>query len=117
LFGYHAPYSEYIPVDNVPAGDYGINFSVVPAGEVWVITAVFGYCLQALVDGVLFRPTVDGTSVILASRRPTVPGLGLEWTGWITLRQGDFATLWFLGCALNDDVRGFVTGYKMLITA
>ena len=117
LFGYHAPYSEYIAVNNVPAGNYDMHFSVVPAGEVWVITALYAICNQALADGIVFSPTIGGTTVSLVQHKPAAASIGFNWSGWLTLRQGDFARFVFCTCALNDDVRGSVAGYKMLITA
>lgn len=115
LWGYSDTYSETFLVNNVPAAHYVMNFSQVPAGQIWVVTNFTAYCIQNLATGIGLYAYIDGIGILLDWVVPGVAGVPVVFHGSVTLAEDDYLRATFYNCAANDDVRGFACGYKMLI--
>ena len=108
---YHQPVWYYTPA----AADYVLAGSVVPAGELWVVTSVFALDSNtnptkielSLHNGINSHWIEDGKA----------PGInkGVSWSGSIYLVNPNYITAGFAGCALNDNLYLDILGYKMKI--
>ena len=113
-------YEQYYEEEGNPDADAGTNtldFSTVPPGEVWIITAASAVDVDsaALVVGFILQGT--GKYGYLANKVPIAANeICAFQCNWI-LEPGDNLRAYFLGCTALDDIRAYANGYKMQITA
>jgi len=113
VFGYAGVYHERIVELNASAGSNALNGSVVPAGEVWVVTTVMAYNADTNPSEIYIGINDGVTNHLL--NRVLSPGVDVpvQWSGQAYLETGDKIKAYFGGCALNDDLYAFFNGYKM----
>lgn len=115
VWGYSDTYREYIYEDNVDAGTNLLDGSAVPAGEIWVVTFVRAHCVQAGLTRINIYQYYDTTSLYLYSVESPAAYVYAGGPCSIVMEEGDKIRAAFLNCALNDDIRLYITGYKMAI--
>lgn len=115
MFGYSAAWIERESTLTAAAGLNELVFTTVPAGEVWVLTAICMVDLQTDPSVVAFFIRNDGPDVNLFVVNS--PGAG-EWTyltGWWVIPAGSTLIAYYNGCTLNDDLYADACGFKMKI--
>ena len=103
LWGYNNTVSESVANTNLGAGYQTLDGTAVPAGEVWVISAVGGFFVSATVTALVLIAMVNGVPVPIKS---VLAPTGSFWhceTGQFVLREGDYVQLRLETCTAGDD--------------
>jgi len=90
--------------------------TAVPAGEVWVITAMEVHNITSGVSAALLGVMRSSVFYAAASCGALAQVVGLPWGGTIYLVAGDRAAGRLKGCTAGDDIYFTYFGYKMAIT-
>ena len=114
-WGYRAAYWDRLDADDVGAGNYNIDLSTVPAGEIWVLTSLAAYALQANPTHIFLSVVHGGTLYYLKRVAYATALLTVDVQCHVVLEPGDKARATFAACAAGDDLRAFAAGYKMKI--
>lgn len=115
IFGYYERYREQRVNTGVGAGDVGQSFSLVPEGEVWVVTSFVAHSVQTNVTLVRLQAVCAGEYIVVASDPYTVAQKHVNAPGDIILSEGDRLRCYWYDCAQGDDVRSHANGYKMKV--
>jgi len=115
LFGYNDRYVEHETDTSTPAGPTSKYLSQVPAGEVWVIQAAYGFN-EDTADRVIIRIQDNaGNYVELHDETQDIAGRRISWSGEAVLKENDRVSIIFNGSVLNDDTDWGAWGYKMKV--
>ncbi len=113
IWGYEDRLAEREDHTKVGAGTYNMDFDQVPAGEVWVVTAIAsynsasnGYHEYLLSDSVTYYPVYPFGYASANIWRVTAPM-------HLVLKEDDRMRIVFRDCQNNDILIGTLTGYKM----
>ena len=115
VWGYSDRYAEYLSTNDATAGNNYLTGTLVPVGEVWVVTNLLllnvGSATVAT-QGELY----DGTTGFIV-HRVSAPASGaiIEWQGQVYLKAGDRMRATFYSCSLGDNLRATFLGYKMKV--
>lgn len=115
LWGYSEHLASTRTEDDAEAGINYLTFASCPAGEIWIIETIDGYNINTNPTAIQFE-SLDA-SVIARIQHELSPGTNIPvvWNGKVTLAQGCHIRVRFDGCALNDNLRAHVWGYKMVV--
>ena len=115
LWGYTDRYAEQQSNTSAAAGYNWLTFSTVPAGQVWVVTALSWVDVNTACTLIVFS-LYDGALLytICADPAPSA-NLYRSVACNVVLRAGDCLKILFGGCALNDDIYAWALGYKMAV--
>lgn len=116
LWGYSGQYAEHEQNLNTLARDETLTFSVVPAGEVWVITLFSGWANSATPEVVSLRAVIGGTTHYLAQMADMTADAMLVMQGRVVLTEDDYLLAMFEGCGLAIHIHADALGYKMNVT-
>lgn len=115
VWGYSDVYSEIESEDNVGVGNQILTFSVVGAGEVWVVTCFVARSIQDDPSSVRLQARVGGVVVWLKAEAYPVANMTVASECLIVLKEGDYLQVTFVSCLATTDVRANAIGYKMKI--
>lgn len=115
LFSYTASAMQSVFDANASTGVNTLLGTAVPAGEVWVITAMEVHNNTSGVSAALVGVTRAGSFYAAASTAALAKAVGLSWSGSIYLVEGDQASGRLKGCTAGDDLYFTYFGYKMTI--
>ena len=115
VFGYTDRLYQSLGLASAPAGANILSTSLVPAGEVWRLETISAADSNNSPTYMLF--VIRGTGVWYPVYKNSIPLGGVYdiWTGLLTLKEGDYVSLYFYGVTLNDNLVGYVSGYKMKV--
>lgn len=115
IFGYNAQYLDKAYNLSAGAGDNYLYLTIVPAGEVWVVTSIAGKDNTNNPTRIILG-IYDGTSYYELKEGVT-PGAGIAVSLNVPtyLKAGDKVFTLISGCVLNDDIFLTANGYKMKI--
>lgn len=99
------------------AGDRSLDSASPDAGELWVITKLHAYDLNAAPTRIDLNIRTGATNYTLQAEGTLAARIGLHHNGAIELVNPDFLRVTFIGCGLNDDLYLVANGYKMSIEA
>lgn len=113
-WGYNARFSEAGSDLAAAAGTNSKDSAVVPAGEVWVVTAMWSRNDTTSVRQ-YHSPSLGG--MFHRANDIAAPGVGITRTtvGQWVLAAGDFLRWSWLACVVGDDIFWGASGYKMKI--
>lgn len=115
IWGYSDVYHETIADDNASVTFDALATSVVPNGEVWVIT----YMIAFDIDNAITKLTLlvhDGTTGYTLREKVTIAaGVEIIFTGYAVLKKDWYTEAHFWGCTAGDNIRLHVHGYKMKV--
>ena len=116
IFGYYDRYWLHTYNENATAGTNIQDSGVVPAGEVWIITAVRAVNDNTNVTAIEFF--LRSATAYVALYRRFSPGVAADvlWAGSVCLKAGDYVRVIFYGCTLNDNITSDIIGYKMKLS-
>ena len=98
------------------AGANTLTFTAVPAGEVWVYTTVTAVDANTGPTSIIVNIVSGGiTYIAMAWLSPGANGYR-QISGQFILKAADYLTITISGCALNDDLWAWATGYKMKVS-
>lgn len=114
-FGYNAQYLQTTGTTTAGAGDNYLYGSIVPAGEIWVVTSIATWDVNT-------NPSVIGIGIehsgsYYTLKQAPTPGLNTVFSlnNPTYLAAGDRVYVYFGGCTLNDDIYITINGYKMKV--
>ena len=79
------------------SGNDTINSDVVPAGVIWIITAIGAFCTSAVVSLAQLSAHISGVNCTLGQKVTLGASELLGYTGWIVLSPGDKLILFLMG--------------------
>lgn len=98
---------------NATAGTNNLNSVVVPAGEIWVITAARGYDLDSAITSSNLGVVSDTIKYSLDDKIAPAAAVAAEFKGFLVMKEADKLRWTGWGCTLNDDLYLIAVGYKM----
>jgi len=98
------------------AGNVALTSSAVPAGRVWVITAISAMNVISGNTRIQTGAVHDGGYALFQCVPNTVVYQMVVWGGQLFLDVADVITAIFTGCTLHDDIRLYYSGYAMTVT-
>jgi len=113
LFSYAEDYREAVSSLGVAVGEQWVNGSIVPAGEVWVVTAVNAWnatTANTRIDIASFRAAAHCS---IKSVIPAAAYAPCAWAGHVYLVEADRISVRFFGCVAGDNLYVGIHGYKM----
>lgn len=113
LFSIKDVYQERVVNLNTGAGNNNLAFTLVPAGEIWIVTNGAGLNLTSAISAIDFFTRVGGTDYRATRLLSPAIGQALNWAGHLYLAEGARVKFTFLGCNAGDTISAFVHGYKM----
>ena len=98
-----------------PSGDNGyIESPAVPAGQVWVVTAITVEDASRGLTAVIFDSRHDGVSYPFAAvYRAIAQSEFVSWSGHLYLDEGDTIWAYMTGCQAGDECWMRCLGYRM----
>jgi len=87
----------------------------VPAGEVWVATALEQHDATSGVSSVFLGVRVGETMYVVGATGALAAAVGFSWSGQAVLVEGDKFQSVSTGCTAGDDLYFYWFGYKMAI--
>lgn len=115
LWGYNERYAQMVSVRTGGAGTQTLDFTHVPAGEVWVIEAMDIVNLTGSRNRVLLYAVTSGIAVQLHTAATPLVNIPDGWQGRITLQEGDWVRARQFGCQASDAIDATAWGYKMIV--
>lgn len=115
VWGFYDTYSEVESASNVAAGDVTMNFSPVPAGEIWVVQHFTLRPSQVNASRITLRAVVGGLVIILKNTVTPAVHQALSVHYDVVLAENDRLQAFAAGASLNDDFYAYACGYKMKI--
>jgi len=115
LFSFKGRYMERVFVDNAADGGNLLYGSVVPSGEIWVVTNMLARDYNTAQTRIYLQ--VNDGSIDYTLKMATNLGVNepAEWSGQVYLVGGDRLTAYFASCAAGDDLYFYAHGYKMTV--
>jgi len=115
LWGYSDTYSQGRSDTSSPAGLLQLDFSVVPAGEVWHIYGMSFYFISATCSEIRVLAYIGGGGTYVDVERSPTSGFLYAFHFNVVLKAGDYLVAWFNTMTLNDDGYAWAWGYKMKV--
>lgn len=115
LAGYSDTYFQSMYVHNHAAGSHTFSASTVPAGEMWVVTAISAYDADNILDGIRFIKREDTIDGIFHAGYPSEGGEIIAWSGQVYLKEGNKILVLMMGMQDGDDIYTVIHGYKMKV--
>lgn len=115
LFGYSDRYVEQEVNLNAAAGANLLDFTVVPANEIWIVTHFTSWSSGGGLTRIV-NYFHDGTTQMWIANK--ISPASYEVVGGmanLVLKEGDKLQARFYNCTLNDDIYSQAMGYKMKI--
>ncbi len=113
-FGYNDRYQERATVSNPSAGPNDKDLTAVPAGEVWVISSIWGKN-DTRTCQIRIKLLLAGFAHWLAVATTSAAGVPLVQLGNFILKEGDYVRITFFDNQLNDTLIWGACGYKMKV--
>jgi len=113
LFSFKDEYHENVWIDNAAAGNNTILGSVVPVGDVWVITSLLAYNETSACTRIHVGIRVGVMIRFLNHNQTCAVYEAAAWTGWVPMCAGNRVQSDFVGCVLNDNLSFHIHGFKM----
>jgi len=113
IWSYADSYIDRQIAANVAAGDVYLSFTIVPEGEVWVITSFTTYSEQGnttLLYMSFFTATTDYLIKVVNAPEAYVT---YSMDGVLILKEGDRLRVRYEDASVGDDFAAFAVGYKM----
>lgn len=115
LFSFHSVLGIWRSAAISGAGGFVASITV-PAGEIWVVTAVAAFDNTSPVTRIDLYNLHDGVVVLFESvTRAFVAAEPLTWSGKVTLDFGDAIRAYFVGGLAGDTCHIHVCGYRMTL--
>lgn len=115
VFGYSDTYLDLTHALGT-GGDLGLNLSVVPAGEIWVVSAFSGYPLDANHPNYVYMGIKRGAAYYALQRLPSLAqNTSIQCPTPLYLEEDDRLAIVWDNAVLNKDYYAYAHGYKMLI--
>lgn len=115
LWGYSDIYGYQQTSVDVDEGFNSLVFPAVPAGEIWVINHFSADAVQGNPTSIELFATIEGSAIMLARELYLFANDLVKWTGSLVLKEGQYLTAWYWGCAAGDDLFAYAAGYKMKV--
>jgi len=115
LFSYEAQYLESLAHNMPGAGNYNMDFGVVPVGELWVVTSIVGVNATAANTYTGLRVFDGASNYSLRVRVPIGAYDGINWSGHVYMVNPQHVRIRFEGCGAGDTLEGDAVGYKMTL--
>ena len=115
-WGYTDVYIENVRTNDAVAGLNDLDGSLVPAGEVWVVTNVVLFNTDSATTIIDMQVWLSPDAVLVRRVRDAIANYSAEWAGQVYLKAGYRMRAEFSGCTLNDNLRANFLGYKMAVT-
>jgi hypothetical protein len=115
LLAYRDVVHESWTTSTASAGTNLHSFSAVADGYVHIYTALFALDTPTAASAISWYVHSAGSDYQLDYSALYTPTRILRTSGQIVLRAGDYLTVVFLSCALNDSLAAYTHGYKFLI--
>lgn len=115
LWGYSDRYAERKVNTDAAAGTNTLDFTAVPAGEVWVVNSIAAVDQNSAITAIWITANLAGVNYFLLVQASPVAGTWYFWNGNIVMKAGDYIQVFFLGTVLNDDIDARACGYKMKV--
>ena len=115
LFGYNARYSESGSDLAAAGGNVNKYGTAVPAGEIWVLQAIYATDATTAIAVQLGVNSGAGFQ-ILKRQLEAAAADDIFWTGELVLSEGDYCRVQFLATVAGDDLYWRFWGYKMKIS-
>ena len=113
LWGYYDTVAELLLNDDLAAGYNSLLGAVVPAGEVWRITAASIRYVGTVPDSIMVGAVIDPTTVFVIAQESPVSNLWYPALLDLVLKEGDRMSFVVFGATATDDLYGRYAGYKM----
>lgn len=115
LWGYSEQYLES-EINTGDGSNLTQNFSTVPAGEIWIVTAFTAYAHDGDHASRVIMFLYDGGSSYYLKFLPSLAaGTSIEAPTPIIMEEGDQLRVTWVSAANGDSFRSYAVGYKMLI--
>lgn len=114
-FGFNDVYQESESDDDVGTPTAELTFSLVPEGEVWVITQWVAVNEDTRTTNSILRIETPTAVFNCAARHPDVANHKVGTSVHVAIGYGQRVQVVFEGCSMGDVVRAWVSGYKMLV--
>ncbi len=114
-FGYTDIYQEYEYDLDSEAGIVSLDFSVVPTGEVWVVTQLSArneYTQNTNIN-LIVRTPID--LIIVASQHPDAVNRVVGTSVNVILKPTQYIQVQYEACSVDDVLWAYVAGYKMTL--
>jgi hypothetical protein len=98
---------------SLPAGTSIKDDSIVPAGELWVITVVIAVMFSATITSMYPMVKVGGIYARIFSENAPITTYRYDRQCQVVLMPGDNLAIGVVGATLNDDVYMDALGYRM----
>lgn len=116
VWGYSDVYGESVTEVSTGGASTIVYSSVVPTGEVWVISSVIARHDDPVARNTLVFAVVGGTTVFLLSNTALAQWIALDSKAVIILKKDDYLYCEVSALANTKNVYLAVCGYKMSIT-
>jgi len=115
LWGYSEGYLEKKEILSASEGANYINFSIVPAGEVWVVKSVNSLDLTSEVSAIAYTIYNTTATFYFYRQKNVSANTHVPLQCDLVLSAGDRIRVIMGGVTAGDHLQGFVTGYKMKV--
>jgi len=116
-FGFNDVYQEAEFDDDVGSPTTELTFSLVPEGEVWVITQWVAVNEDTRTTNNMLRVETPTAVFNCAARHPDVANHKVGTSVHVVIDFGQRVQVVFEGCSMGDVVRAWISGYKMMVPA
>lgn len=104
-----------VSTTSLPAGSSTLDFAAVPADTIWIVTSVSARYVGT-VPGNIYVSVVSGAAAaVLFAQASPASNIIYDRQGWFVLFPGDVFRIGVNGATLNDDLAGWIAGYKMTL--
>lgn len=114
-FGYYDRYAEALGNLSATLGNNFLYGTVVPAGQIWVVTAVNIFNNTTAAGTTSFGSYDGATYFTVADSKYLTPTRVLNWGGSMFAKAGDKFYGYFSACEAGDDIYVRFMGYKMKV--
>jgi len=117
LWGYHDTYREEQYDLDADTATITLTFSIVPADEIWVITQWVVVNEDTRTTNNTLKVSLPTASFDVASVHPDAPNHRTGTSVFVPLKTGERLEIRVEGCQQDDVIYGWVTGYKIDVSA
>lgn len=115
LFSYHSQIMGTVALMPAAAGNNTLTGAAVPAGRIWIITAMEAHDDTSPVTSIRFGVGWGGVPYWFSAVVGPAAGIGRDWQGHLYLVQGDFCVALLTGCVAGDAIVFHYAGYAMTL--